>query len=101
MIRRRIVIFAPAAVADLDAIHDQIEQAASNAAAARFIDRIEAFCLRLDIASARGMLRAELLPGLRTIGFEGRLTIAFVVEDEVVRILRLFPAGRDWEAAFA
>ena len=100
MIRRRRVVFAPAAAADLDAIHDRIEEAASNAAAARFIDRIEAFCRRLDIASERGMLRAELLPGLRTIGFEGRLTIAFVVDDDTVRILRLFAAGKDWESDF-
>jgi toxin ParE1/3/4 len=34
---------------------------------------------------------------LRIIGFERRITIAFVVEPERVVILRLFYAGRDWE----
>lgn len=100
MIRRRRVLISPNAASDLDAIHDAIERKTSNAVARRFIDRIEAFCVRLDIASERGALRDDLLPGLRTVGFERRLTITFIVEGDAVRILRIFRAGQDWEAAF-
>ena len=39
-------------------------------------------------------------PGLRIIGFERRLTIAFMVQEETVTVLRVFTAGRNWETSF-
>jgi hypothetical protein len=36
----------------------------------------------------------------RTIGFERRATIAFRVEKNTVRIIRIFYAGRDFDAYF-
>lgn len=39
-------------------------------------------------------------PVSATIGFERRATIAFRVEDDTVRIVRVFYAGRDYEAYF-
>lgn len=37
-------------------------------------------------------------PGMRTIGFERRITIAFAVGETSVTILRIFYGGRDWQA---
>lgn len=47
-----------------------------------------------------GHLRSDIRPGLRILGFERRLTIAFVVGTETVTILRVFAAGRNWEETF-
>jgi len=48
----------------------------------------------------RGQLRDDLLPGLRTTGFERRITIAFVVTPDAVLIEGIFYGGQDFEAAF-
>ena len=37
------------------------------------------------------------MSGLRIIGFERRITIAFTVDDSQVTILRVFYGGKDWE----
>ena len=42
--------------------------------------------------------RAGSRPGLRIVGFERRVTIAFSVDEGTVTILRLFYGGQDWEA---
>ncbi|GAA0603666.1 hypothetical protein GCM10009416_46590 [Craurococcus roseus] len=39
-------------------------------------------------------------PGLRTVGFERRVTIAFAVEPDAALIVRVLYGGRDLEAAF-
>ena len=48
----------------------------------------------------RGSSREDLFPGLRIIGFERRVTIAFTVTQDAVVILRLLYAGRSVDAAF-
>ena len=65
-----------------------------------YISRIEAACMALATFPERGTKRDDLEPGIRTIGFERRATIAFRVEDNTVRIVRVFYAGRDYEAHF-
>ncbi len=47
----------------------------------------------------RGTLRDDIRPGLRTVGFERRMTIAFHVESKRVVIDRVLYAGRDIRAA--
>lgn len=41
-----------------------------------------------------------MLPGLRTIGIERRITIAFVVTTEAVLIEGIFYGGQDFESFF-
>ena len=48
----------------------------------------------------RGTKRDDLAPGIRIIGFERRATIAFRVEDDTVRIVRIFYGGRNYETYF-
>ncbi len=98
--RERRVTFAPEAEADLTALFDWIAQRAEPQTAMRYLDRLEAFCNGLSFASERGHLRSDIRPGLRILGFERRLTLAFVVSDTQVTILRVFPTGRNWERGF-
>jgi toxin ParE1/3/4 len=55
------------------------------------------YCLGFDIASERGHRRDDVSPGLRIVGFERRVTIAFVADENQVTILRLFYGGQNWE----
>lgn len=93
----RGVVFSPEAIDDLDRLYDWIASVAGITVALRYIERIEAFCMGLDIASERGVLREDIRPSLRIVGFERRLTVAFSVEVETVTIYRLFYGGQNWE----
>ena len=95
--KRRIVEFSEDANADLAALYDWIADAASPAIAMGYIERLEAYCNKFDLGSERGHSRDDLRPGLRIVGFERRVTIAFTVETERVIILRLFYGGRNWD----
>jgi toxin ParE1/3/4 len=98
-LRRRDVVFAPEAVDDLVRLYEWIANAAGPDTAMAYVERLEAYCLGFDLASERGTLRGDVRPGLRIVGFERRITIAFVVDDQSVTVLRLFYGGRDWEPA--
>lgn len=73
----RVVLFAPEAKDDLLRIYDWNAEAAGAEPALAYIGRIEAFCRSMNIASARGTRRDEIRPGLRIVGFERRLIVAF------------------------
>ncbi len=95
----RRIVFAPEAADDLLGIYDWIADEASPIVALVYIERVEDFCRRLGFGSERGHLRSDIRPGLRILGFERRLTIAFKVGEDNVTILRVFAAGRNWEAS--
>ena len=98
--KERLVQFSPEARDDLLALYDWIAAAAHPDTALSYIDRIEAYCRGFDVASERGHRRDDIRPGLRIVGFERRVTIAFTVEDARVVILRVFYGGRNWEGMF-
>jgi toxin ParE1/3/4 len=95
------VILSPEAQGDLIALYDYIAEQASPSVAARFLERVEVHVRGFAISPLRGTQRDDIRPGLRTAGFERRITIAFMVSDVDVIILRLFYGGRDWETALA
>jgi toxin ParE1/3/4 len=74
----RSVSFRPLAETDLIELYDFIELA----------------CLQLADFPERGAARSDLYPGLRIIGFENRISIAFIVEETSVRIVRILYGGR-------
>ncbi len=44
-----------------------------------------------------GASREDILPGLRTIGFRRRVTIAFMVVPDAVLVVGIFYGGQDFE----
>jgi len=92
------VYFRPQAEADLFALYEYIAGQASVMIAGNYIDRIEAACLSLGEFPERGTRRDDILPGLRTIGFERRATIAFRVLKTRVEIVTIAYGGRDFES---
>ena len=99
--KQREVVFSPEAIDDLNRLYDWIASVAGSTVALRYIERIEIFCMGLDLASERGALREDIRPSLRVVGFERRLTVAFSVEGDFVTIFRLFYGGQNWEEVLA
>jgi toxin ParE1/3/4 len=99
-VRRRKVLFSDGFFVDLEGIHNQIAFLAWLTIAHAYIDRIETFCDGFDLASERGTRRDDLLPGLRVIGFEKRVSLLVRVMEDHVLFTRAFYGGQDWEAAF-
>ena len=59
-----------------------------------YIGRIEEACLQLRDFPERGSRREDIAPGLRTIGFERRVSIAFRVLPREVEIVAIVTGGR-------
>jgi toxin ParE1/3/4 len=95
MSKERWLSFTPFAERQLTDLHDYISDQASSIAADRYVGRILRFCRRLLLFPERGTKRDELRPGLRTVGFERRVTIAFMVRPDDVLIIGVFYGGQD------
>ena len=93
------VIYAPEADKDLDHLFYFILPRSGHRVALAYIERIEAFCKAFSIFPQRGHARDDLSPGLRIVGFERRVTIAFHVEPERVVIDRVRYGGRSLEGS--
>jgi toxin ParE1/3/4 len=94
-LKRYEVRFLAEAVDDLDAIFLYIAQQSSFEIADGYLARIERTCLSLQSLPKRGSTVPGDVSGLRTMGFERRVTILFRVGDERVEILRIWYGGRD------
>lgn len=97
---KRGVVVEPEALADLDALYDFIADQGSPISANAYIDRLQRYYTAFADFPERGSRCDDLRPGLRMIGFEGRVTIAFHFDDEAVHIDRILYGGRDLGAAF-
>ena len=95
------VRFAEEALADLARIFADLLPVAGEPLARDFVGRLEGACLKLATFPERGSLRAGIRPGLRIIGYRRQASIAFVVTDAEVLILRVFRRGADTEALLA
>lgn len=93
----REVILSPEAEANLLALYDWIADHASPDTALGYIQRLEKYVRGFDVASGRGTLRNEIREGLRTVGFERRVTIAFTVTEDQVIVLGFFYGGQNWQ----
>ncbi len=97
--KRYRIAFSPLADADIEAIIDWIADQSGTRTARGFINHIERRIESLQRFPVRGTLRDDLAPGLRLIGLEQRVTIAFRVGDADVTIERVLYGGRDLERA--
>ena len=91
------VAFTPLAERHIDDLHSYIANASGEDRADRYISRILAFCNGLAMFPLRGVPRDDILSGLRVVGFERRVAIAFVVGADDVLIEGIFYGGRDFE----
>lgn len=99
--RRLPVVFREEAIADLHEIYDYIAgQAGSPELAWRFIQRIRLRCRRIGDVPFGGRARDDLFPGLRVVPFERSAVVAYIVEDETVRVTNIFYGGRDYEVLY-
>lgn len=92
------VVLDPQASIDLDEIYIWVASHANEAVADRYTQRLLTFCGRLRMAPQRGVVRDDFRPGARLIGFERSVSVAFVVTEDEVRILRLLYRGRRFDS---
>jgi toxin ParE1/3/4 len=95
------VVFSPEAATDLVQLYDYIAERSGPVRAIGYIDRIEAYCAGFEASPERGTRRDDLRPGLRIVGFERRVTIAFHTTPDTVIIDRILYGGRDVRRALS
>jgi toxin ParE1/3/4 len=93
------IVFAPEANDQLVELYHYVAKRGSPAVATSFTGAIIDYCERLAHCPRRGTKRDDIRPGLRTVGFRRRVTIAFTVDEKVVTILGVYYGGRDFEAS--
>lgn len=93
----RTVVLSPEAEMDLLALYDWIAENASPDIALGYIERLTKYVRGFECASERGTLRNDIREGLRTIGFERRVTIAFNVTESQVIVLGFYYGGQNWQ----
>jgi toxin ParE1/3/4 len=95
------VVFAPAAARQLEQLHEAIAlRSGFETRADGYVTRIIDYCLGSATFPLRGTARDDLLKGLRIIGFERRVVIAFVVEPSRVTIVGVFYGGQNIDTLF-
>lgn len=97
MTARRRVVYSSKAREDLFEIYDYIAGKAGATVARQYVGRIQARCEDLDLFAERGVNRDDVRPGLRTMGYRRKATIAFVVEPKRVVVLAVYHHGRNVE----
>ena len=91
---RRLIV-TPEAKAQLNGLYEYLAREASLDIATRYIDAVMARIAGLKDFPNRGTTRGDIRPGLRTIPFRRRLTIAYAVTPEEVRIIGIARAGQE------
>ena len=92
---RRRVVYAPEAEAQLVALHSYIATRASPDVATGYVSAIMEKCETLADFPSRGSPREDLRPGLRTIPFRRRVTIAYAADETETMIIGLFYGGQN------
>jgi toxin ParE1/3/4 len=88
------VRFTKEAVRDLQNLYDWVQARAGPVVARNYVARLIEAAQKLSTFPHRGTVHEELGKGVRTIGFERRVSIVFVVQETEVDVLRLLYAGR-------
>lgn len=94
--QRYIVRLMPEAERDLLSIYRYVRDiSASGEVARRYVERISGFLATLETFPERGTVRNEIREGLRIVGFEGRASVAFMVEADSVIVFRIAYGGQE------
>ena len=91
------VIFSPRAEAQLVKLNRDIGDRSAPGIGERYTAAIVKYCLAFSTFPHRGTRRDDIWPGLRTVGYRRRVTIAFEVVDDTVNILGVYYGGQDYE----
>lgn len=97
--RKFEVVFRPTAEADLFGLYDYVAEQSGAEIAGAYIDRIENACIALETFPERGTSRDDIRRGLRILGFERRVAIAFKIDKKGrgIVVIRIFYGGRAYE----
>lgn len=98
--KRYKVDYTELARAQLLDLYLYIAREAGPHIARAFVRRIEDQCERLGVFPMRGSPRDDLMSGLRTLSFERRVVIGYLVEGEAVWIVGVSYGGRDLSGVF-
>lgn len=85
---------------DLRSLFVYVGRAAGVGVADAYDSRIRTACYNLASHPNGGTPRDDLRAGLRTFAFERRVTIAYEVDGDIVRVLRIVYGGRDLGGLF-
>jgi len=91
------IIVTPEARDQLDAIYDYIAYAATPSIARQFTDGIIDRLAVLTDYPRTGSPRDDIRPGLRTLAYRRRVTVAFMVEEAAVVVIGFYYGGQDFE----
>jgi plasmid stabilization system protein ParE len=89
------VVFSPAASDDLEELFIYLAAEMGPKGAREYVQKIQTYCRGFSTFPKRGMLREDLWPNLRLVGYRHKATIAFQLQGDVVRIVRVYHRGRD------
>jgi len=90
------LIYEPEARQDLFDLYWYIAQGGHPERAFAYIARLEAYCDSLAVFPSRGNQVNDVREGLRRVGFERLVSVAFSVVGDTVRILRILYGGRQF-----
>ncbi|PCK80439.1 type II toxin-antitoxin system RelE/ParE family toxin [Rhizobium sophoriradicis] len=97
--RRYHIRLTDEAELDLARIYAFVRRKSASAAVAReYVARIRTFVGGFEMYPERGSLRDHVRPGLRLVGSERRVSVAFVAEPTEVVIIRILYAGQRFES---
>lgn len=95
------VFFSHRAEIQLDRIHAYImESSGYERRADEFVERIQIYCLGLQHFPERGTQYNNILKGLRVVGFENSVSIAFIIKESELEILGIYYRGQNWHSDF-
>ena len=80
---------------DLERISDWVEEQAGRRIAENYDRRIRERIATLAQFPNRGTPDDQIAPGVRTLSFERRLRIAYIIVGDTVQVYRVFHSARD------
>jgi plasmid stabilization system protein ParE len=95
-VKQNPVIFTPEAKQQLDDLERYLAERFYPINAERFVQRLTKACISIGLAPYQGTRRDDIAPGLRTTGFESRVTIYFSVAGKEVLIVSILYGGREF-----
>lgn len=89
------LVLLPSAEADIQQIADWISESADIETALRYVARVRSKIDKLQDFPRRGMVRSVSGVDVRTITFERRIVIAYVVDNTDVIVIRVVSGQRN------